>query len=294
MRDGAVMGSVLNTNPTPAVFNTGMVLLGWAALIRETNDPSFRASAQRACEWLLRMQDPDGCWRRGNSKFCCPETTLYNVKAAWGLCEAGNVLEHKASVEGAVKNAQYTLTQQLPNGWYDRCCLSDATRPLLHTIAYTMQGLLGIARLTQREDFVASAARCADQLLARMSPSGFLAGRWDRDFKPTVKWSCLTGSAQTGLVWARLYEITGKPEYREAVQRVSRYLLAHHDITNRDPSMRGGVPGSWPVHGDYGRFYIQNWATNFLVELLLAEERITGSQEKPAHASLAGNGHSHR
>jgi hypothetical protein len=65
MAEGAVMGSKLNQNPTPAVFNTGMVLLGWSALARETNDEDFRTAATRACEWLVRMQEPEGNWIRG-------------------------------------------------------------------------------------------------------------------------------------------------------------------------------------------------------------------------------------
>src|SRR5271167_2159158 len=34
MSSGAVMGGVYNTSPTPAIFNTGMVLLGWTALFK--------------------------------------------------------------------------------------------------------------------------------------------------------------------------------------------------------------------------------------------------------------------
>src|SRR6516165_12286319 len=37
--EGAVMGGRVDANPTPAVFNTGMVLLGWSALIRRTGQP---------------------------------------------------------------------------------------------------------------------------------------------------------------------------------------------------------------------------------------------------------------
>jgi hypothetical protein len=48
--------------------------------------------------------------------------------------------------------------------------------------------------------------------------------------------------------------------------------MAHHDITHPDLAMRGGVTGSWPVWGAYGRFRILNWATNFFVEALLLEE----------------------
>jgi hypothetical protein len=46
--DGAVMGGKFNHNPTPAVFNTGMVLLGWSALLRSTKDQRIQAAALRA------------------------------------------------------------------------------------------------------------------------------------------------------------------------------------------------------------------------------------------------------
>ncbi len=39
--EGAVMGGKFNLEPTPAVFNTGMVLLGWSALIRRTGLERF-------------------------------------------------------------------------------------------------------------------------------------------------------------------------------------------------------------------------------------------------------------
>ena len=69
MPDGAVMGGKVNSDPTPAVFNTGMVLLGWSALIERTGEPRFKDAARRASEWLLSVQEPDGRWIRGNSAF---------------------------------------------------------------------------------------------------------------------------------------------------------------------------------------------------------------------------------
>jgi len=44
-------------------------------------------------------------WIRGNSKFAKAESTLYNVKAAWGLCEVGLVLGEDRYVQAAVRNA---------------------------------------------------------------------------------------------------------------------------------------------------------------------------------------------
>lgn len=275
MACGAVMGGRLNPNPTPAVFNTGMVLLGWSALYERSGEPRFGHSLRRASEWLLSMQEPDGDWRKGNSRFANPDTTVYNVKAAWGLCEAGRVAQIPAATAGAVRNAEFCLSRQLPNGWFRDCCLVDASRPLLHTIAYAMQGLLGIGVVANRPDFIEAAARTADSLMRLMDDDGFIPGRIGPDFQGAADWSCLTGTAQTAVVWGRLFQLTGDPSYRDATCRANSYLLRRHDIDNPDPRLRGGVPGSWPVWGAYGRFKILNWATNFFVESLLMQRAIT-------------------
>jgi hypothetical protein len=272
--EGAVMGGKYNTSPTPAVFNTGMVLLGWASLIRRTGEERFKTAARRASQWLIDVQEPNGNWIRGNSKFAEGDSTLYNVKAAWGLCEAGAALGEAAFVQGAIRNGEYCLSRQRPNGWLPECCLSDPTAPLLHTLAYSMQGLIGIAKLTGRDDMIAGARLLADQQLRIMGEDGFIPGRQREDFSAAVDWCCLTGSAQTSIVWSELYLLTGEDKYRQAVRRVNDYLLARHDIRNPDPRLRGGVPGSWPVWGDYGRLSILNWATKFLVDALALEQKI--------------------
>lgn len=273
--EGAVMGGKFNTEPTPAVFNTGMVLLGWSALIQRTGEDRFRQAALRACEWLVAMQEPDGRWVRGNSRFAAPGSTLYNVKAAWGLCEAGVVLGDERFIDAALRNAEYCLSRQSPNGWLPDCCLSDPHAPLLHTLAYSMQGLIGIGKLTSRNDLIAGARLLADAQHRIMRDDGFIPGQQYDDFSPAVDWCCLTGSAQTSTVWSELYLLTQEEKYRAAVHTVNRYLMAHHDIRNPDLRLRGGLPGSWPVWGDYGRLRILNWATKFLVDALALEQKLS-------------------
>ena len=277
--EGAVMGGKFNTSPTPAVFNTGMVLLGWSALILRTGEERFRAAAARASDWLLSVQEPDGRWVRGNSKYANPGGTLYNVMAAWGLCEAGIALGEERYVQGAIRNAEYCLSRQHPNGWLPDCCLSNVDEPLLHTLAYSMQGLLGIGRLTRRDDLIAGAQKLADAQLLIMSPEGFLPGRQRQDFTAAADWCCLTGSAQTSAVWSQLYLLRHDQKYRTAVEVVNRYLMARHDVRNADLRLRGGVPGSWPVWGGYGRLQILNWATKFLLDALTLEAVIRDASD---------------
>lgn len=272
--DGAVMGGKFNLAPTPAVFNTGMVLLGWSALISRTGEARFRTAAARACEWLLSVQEPDGQWVKGNSRFANPRGTLYNVMAAWGLCEAGVTLGEQRFVSAALRNAEYCLSRQHENGWLPDCCLTNVDEPLLHTLAYSMQGLLGIGRLLGRDDLIAGARRLADAELRIMSPEGFLPGLQRHDFSAAADWCCLTGSAQTSAIWSQLYLLTHEEGYRTAVGTINRYLMARHDVRNADPRLRGGVAGSWPVWGPYGRLQILNWATKFLIDALALEEVI--------------------
>jgi len=269
--DGAVMGGKFNTEPTPAVFNTGMVLLGWSALVSRTGEERFRIAAAHASDWLLSVQEPDGRWVRGNSIYANPGGTLYNVMAAWGLCEAGRALGEDRYVQAAIRNAEYCLARQHKNGWLPDCCLSNVDEPLLHTLAYSMQGLLGIGRLTARNDLIVGAQKLADAELGIMSSDGFLPGMQRQDFTAAADWCCLTGSAQTSAVWSQLYLLTHDQKYRTAVAVVNRYLMARHDIRNPDPRLRGGLAGSWPVWGGYGRLQILNWATKFLLDALTLE-----------------------
>jgi hypothetical protein len=173
-----------------------------------------------------------------------------------------------------VKNAEYCVSRQRPNGWLPDCCLSDPNAPLLHTLAYSMQGLFNIGKLAKRDGLIESAQLLADAELRIMRDDGFLPGRQREDFSAAVEWCCLTGSAQTSIVWGELYLVTKDEKYRSAVCTVNAYLMAHHDIRNPDPRLRGGLAGSWPVWGDYGRLRILNWATKFLVDALTMEARI--------------------
>jgi hypothetical protein len=79
-------------------------------------------------------------------------------------------------VQAAIRHAEFTLTRQTHNGWFESCCLTDVERPLLHTVAYTMQGLVGMGKLVGRHDFIAAGAKRADALLKLMASDDFIPG----------------------------------------------------------------------------------------------------------------------
>src|SRR6266581_3110970 len=101
---GAVLGGVIGAPQSPAVFNTGQVLLGWLAAFEETGQGIFADAARRAACYLVATLDADGHWRRGNSRFARADATLYNTRTAWALAEAGVRLEHDAFTAAAARS----------------------------------------------------------------------------------------------------------------------------------------------------------------------------------------------
>lgn len=274
MPSGAVQGGVITFAPVPAIFNTGQVLFGWARAYRETGDAVFLDAARRAGDFLVDAQDPDGAWRRHGSTFARPGVNLYDARTAWGLLEGFGVTKEPRHRDAVIRNLDYVLTRQRGNGWFEECCLDDNDRPLLHTIAYTMEGLLESGRILNEARYAEAARRAADALLALQRPDGGLAGRFDAAWNPVARWSCLTGDAQTAIVWLRLFERTGERRYLDAARRLNRYIAGTQDLRNEDPGIRGGIQGSDPIYGEYGPFEFLNWAAKFYADALLHETRL--------------------
>jgi rhamnogalacturonyl hydrolase YesR len=275
MENGAVQGGVIGFPPTPAVFNTGQVLFGWTRAFTETRDEQFCQAVVRAADFLVTAQDEDGAWRRHGSCYARSGVNVYDARTAWGLLEAYRVTERAAYRQAVIRNADFALRQQIENGWFANCCLDDDERPLLHTLAYTMEGVLEIGAFLRVPRYIEATRRTADALLVRQRPDGSLAGCFDASWRPAAGWSCLTGDAQTALVWLRLFQLTGERQYRDAAVRVNHFLATTQNLTADDPGVRGGIKGSQPVWGGYGPYEYLNWAAKFYADALLLEQHLT-------------------
>ncbi len=289
---GAVQGGVIAFPPTPAVFNTGQVLFGWARAFDETGDEQFRKAAVQAAEFLLDAQDLDGAWRRHGSRYARPGVNVYDARTAWGLLEAARVTGDRRYRQAAIRNLDFALSQQASNGWFAECCLDDDRRPLLHTLAYTLEALVEAGLALDEPRYVVAARRAAVVLTHRLRADGGLPGRFDSGWRPAARWSCLTGNAQTAIVWLRLFEVTRDAELLEAARRANRFLMATQDLAARDPGVHGGIKGSHPVWGGYAPWEYPSWAAKFFADALMLEQSLGGGLRPPSEpppASLNGN-----
>ena len=70
--DGGFQGGMIDQEPVvPVTFNTGQILMGLSAGVRQLGD-EYRCPMRSAANWLVTTQDPDGCWRKHQTPFARP------------------------------------------------------------------------------------------------------------------------------------------------------------------------------------------------------------------------------
>lgn len=279
---GAVRGGVIGEPESPAVFNTGQVMFGWLSAFAETRDDRYADATRRAGRFLVSMVDANGHWQLGSSRFARTSSTMYNVRTAWALALAGLRLGEPTFVVAAKPNLEYVLGRIHPDGWLPVCCLNDPERPLLHTLAYAIRGLVEAGVVLQEEGATQIGAIAAEHLATAVREDGWMAGRFAAGWRPVAKWSCLTGEVQMVNVWLGLHHLTGEAKWLEPVPRVLRFVKSTQNRTSRNPGLRGGIKGSAPIGGRYGRYEVLSWATKFFVDALIRHDQILSGATVPA------------
>ena len=276
---GGFQGGTVNQAPVvPVTFNTGQILIGLAAGVAEFGDV-YRGAVLSAADWLVQTQDADGCWRRYPTPFASRGEKVYETHVSWGLIEAERVEPGRGYAEAAMRNVRWALRHQCSNGWFDRCCLSDPTQPLTHTMGYALRGLLEVQSFFGDFSLLAAARRTADGILTAIRYDGALPGKLSSDWRGTVSWSCLTGNVQIAHSLLIMYDETGYLPYRDAAYGLNRAVRCTLRIDDPDET-RGAVKGSFPINGDYGKFEYPNWATKFAIDSYTTEQQ-TSARETP-------------
>ena len=272
MADGGVRAGTMDAlNIAPTIFNTGQVLFGWLAAWQKTGQARFHNSAVRAADWLVGAQDPDGAWRRFGSPFASHALNTYNTRVAFALAQAGQILMESRYLDAAVRNVEWALTQMRANGWLDNNDLENNNKPLTHTIAYATRGILEVGLIAANDMFVDAAARIARAVAQSQRGDGALPGRLDTNWRAAARWTCVTGNAQMAIIWQRLARETGDRSWIPMAENAIDFNLSIQDFDTPDAGVRGGLPGSYPLKGDYMKHRYPNWAAKFFMDALMLQ-----------------------
>jgi hypothetical protein len=262
--------------PVPATFNTGQILLGLVSGVREFGD-IYREPMIRAADWLVRTQDKDGAWRKNQPGVRFRGEKAYDTHVAWALLEAARLEPDKPYADAAIANVSWALTLQRDNGWFERCCTGDPTKPLTHTLGYALRGILELYRFNRDTDVLESSRRTADGILGALREDGFLPGRLYPDWRSAANWACLTGSVQIAICFLMLFDLLGDERYRDAAYVLNRYVRRSM-MCEGSPEKQGAIKGAFPVDGGYLKYEYPNWACKFFVDANMLEKAVREKQ----------------
>lgn len=272
--EGGFQGGKIDATPrVPVTFNTGQILLGLAAGSKQYQDARYQDAMHKAAAWLRDSLDPDGCWRKHPTPFAAPGEKAYETHVAWGLFEAERAAPGHGYGEAGLRQVDWALTKQAPNGWFGSNCLTNPAAPLTHTIGYVLRGVLEGYRLSGRADLLQAAQKTADGLMTAIEADGRLPGRLDAQWRGAVGYVCLTGSVQLAHCLFLLYQTTRDERYWLKGQQLTSYVRRSMQLEGPE-DQRGGVKGSFPVDGDYGQWEYLNWAAKFFIDAHLLEADI--------------------
>jgi len=269
--DGSFKGGPWGSGLGSFVFDTGQILFGLIDAHTLTGDDKYLRAAVRAGDWLVKVQDAGGMWNRHTYHGIAH---VYYTRVAWGLAELGVHSGNSAYLDAARRNADWVLSQQLPNGWFDQAGFTDAGHraPFTHTIAYTVEGLLETGDRLGRPEYVDAARRSAEAL-AVICERGFFRGTYDRHWLSRDRYSCLTGNAQIAAIFFRLYQVRGDRRFVAAARAINQFVC-RCQYTDGAPQVAGAISGSYPIWGGYQRFAFPNWAAKFFADALMLERAV--------------------
>jgi hypothetical protein len=270
--NGGYRGGEIGRSGGFDVFDTGMILLGFTALMKEGGgELDVTQPAGRAAQFLMRSLDETGCFVRHVHHDI---VHAYNVRAAWALVAYGKLAGKEEFVVGGLANARWTAAQQNASGLYRNNGFWRGGHANTHSIAYVLQGLLQIFKLTEERPLLDSALAAAKQLATLYDREGWLAGDIADDGTYRSRHVCLTGYAQLALVYDDLTRVTGDHSWRLTGQGLLEQVAATQELGDPSAPWYGGIAGSFPIYGRYAPLQYPNWATKFFIDALLSRRQL--------------------
>jgi len=272
---GGWQSGYIHQNKEEVVFNTGQVLRGLLVAYEITKEEKYLQSMIKACNWLVDTQEEDGSWIK---TAYMQQPRVYDSYVVHPMLMVYEITRNENYKKSAIKNLDWILTQQKPNGWFYNTdnTIKHNNRPILHTISYTIDGLINSGKILKEQKYINAGKKAADKLLILFNQNKYLNGRFDENWNPSEYMIC-TGCAQISIIWSKLFNITGEKKYSEGVSKINNQLIfIQHSSMVINGEGNGALPGSFPIWGKYEPFGFPNWATKYMADALMDE--ITNSR----------------
>lgn len=275
--NGGWQGGRIAENKPVIVFNSGQVIRGMLAVYELTGEQKYLDAAISAADWLSEIQHPDGFWKQ---YALMEQARVYDTYVDVPLLMVWKHTAREKYKNAAIRNLDWVIhNKQRENGWFEDCdnTVIRNAKPILHTIAYTLDGLFHAGIILNHKDYIEAALKPARALLQKFSRYGFLNGRYDENWTGS-EYPITTSYAQMALVWLDMFAYTREKDFREAGSKINDQLVYLQTRAFKESvSTRGALPGSVPLWGRYEPFAYPNWATKYFADSLLKELHLNES-----------------
>ena len=267
----------------PSIFNTGQIVLGLADLLEHVRtDQAYwkwsgievdrlRSAVSAAGNFLADQVTADGAYDPTHSYQ--NKVRTYYARATYGMMRAGQVTSDDRLLQQAKRHFDHVLSQQRADGWIVGWGFEEDLA-VLHTIAYTLRGMVEAGHGLNDERYFHAVRRSLDLLASfdrsrsaypELIPSHF---RSDMTFLNEL---CIMGMSQLSIVIMKLPEPFRGSAHTGWAQRMVAATKRFQLRGFREPLMNGVLPASFPLRGTYQPGDLIEWGTKFFMDTMLIE-----------------------
>lgn len=272
---GGWQGGKMAENKPEIVFNTAQIIRGLLSAYELKKHELYLDSAIKAGKWLCSVQHPAGYWKK---YALMNKARVYDSYVDVPLIKLFMITGNELFRDCAIRNLEWIIDEkQQINGWFHDCdnTIKRNDKPIVHTIAYTIDGLLNSGLLLNEEKYIESAQQPADKLLDIMLENNALNGRYDEEWNG-YEYPMTTGYAQMAYIWLQFCKLTNDRRYWDAASMANSILLWSLKRPFREvPETKGALSGSLPLWGKYEPFAFPNWATKYFIDSLMLELKLS-------------------
>ena len=277
MPDGSVDCGLAEA-PAPAgrhtviLFDCGAVLQGFVAMYRHSRSDAYAGAADRLARFMVSCQRPTGEW---DAHLYFPYFGSHNALVGYALIAAGQVLERTEYVDAGRRCLNAIRPNVMANGHIKHChftASANGTAAFLHPLAYTVEGFLRSSVLLGDRSYLDVIGATLNALQRRFEIGrSILASHYDQRWRAVTRYSALDADCQIAMLWFLFGQATGDLRFANSALKMMDLVRNCIDTTAGPDGARGGLPGSFPIHGDNQRHACVNWAPKYFIDASLLE-----------------------